>query len=322
MTLPGQNVVPALRAIPLGSDERALLTTGELNRYVLGTPDTPTALVLNDADAYGCLWWADEPEGWDFPTINTPVDRRQGGDGGYAGTPTLDERVLTVNGTVTAPTHAALRAAKARLMQALLGRMSGLTRYSHVDEDGAPGLWVKPATGRPKWAYVDERAADFSFLLVAEDPYKTGAAQRIGPVFPADQQQEGGREGNVEYEGGGRVYEGTSSPVVTVGHVPNGGDAAAHALYEVLGPIPRPIITVGEDQYVAIEVNLDADDLLRVNTATGEVTVNGGNRYDAWGAGSTWPLIPAGGAEVRLRSGTGQRYPAARLFITAASTWK
>jgi hypothetical protein len=67
-----------------------------------------------------------------------------------------------------------------------------------------------------------------------------------------------------------------------------------------------------------------------VDTAAGTSTVNGVNRYDAWGAGSVFPLIPAadpilgtpGGVEVRLRSGTGGVDPNASLTVLTAPSWK
>lgn len=302
-------------------DDRSYLTVEQDERYVLGPPSAPL-LVLNDVDAFDCAWVADEPAGWAAPSVSTPVDRRQGGHGGFRGQPYFEERVLTVEGTVTAPSRTAMRAARDRLFGTVLGNLGRDLRYTHIDEQPSRGLWVVPASGQPQWSWVDDRCADFQFLLLAEDPLKTGDPERVGPVHPADTAQEGGREGTRQYAGGGRTYGGASTVAVTVAHVPNAGDEAAHAVYEVLGPISRPIISVGDDEYATVEINLTARDVLRIDTATGEVAVNGGGRYDAWGAGSTFPLIAAGGSEVRLRSATGQRYPDAQLYVTSAPTWK
>lgn len=515
----------------IASDDRAYLTTGRSGRYALGPPEAPL-IVLNDVDAYGCMWAADVPDGWDAPDVNTPMDRRQNGHGGYLGESSFEARPLTVEGTVTAPTPEALDAAYRRLLSSLLGQLSGFLRYTHLDENpAAMGLWVRP-TGKPRWRALDDRLADFSFILVAEDPIKTGAALSVGPVRLQGTVREGGLvvpwaavttvasaptvtttrrnrvpnpapasttgwggsygttgAGTTAYSasggpGGGPYYrrswttaatvanqsqyadgraasalpipvtpgevlsgsiqartswaasmraaltfydaagatvaggaagatavlvantwtllkvenltvpagatnvllqaqgastgtlpgigatfdvgqalletgavagayfdggtadtaalnygwEGTAaaSPSAeqtvtagavsaagsTVGQVPNVGDEDAHARYVITGPVTQPIIQLLSGEYIHLTLTLGALDAATVDTAEGTVTMNGVNRYDAWGPGSTFPLIPPGGTEVRLRSYTGTVDPAAGLTVTTAPSWK
>jgi hypothetical protein len=108
----------------------------------------------------------------------------------------------------------------------------------------------------------------------------------------------------------------------TVAFVPNAGDEAAHATYRISGPAPQPIVQVSTGEYAHLRLDLGAADTATIDTADGTVTVNGVNRYDAWGPGSTFPLIPPGGAEVRLRSYTGGADPAAALLIDSAPAWR
>jgi Phage tail protein len=301
----------------IAADDRAYLTAGRRTRYALGPPEAPL-LTFNDADLYGCLWACDVPDGWDAPTVVTPVDRRSSGHGGYVGQSTYEERTLTVEGTVTAPTAADLDAAYRRLLTALLGALSGFVRYTHLDETPAPmGLWVRP-TGKPRWAALDDRVANFQFVLLAEDPIKTGATATYGPVRLQGTEAEGGIASpwTAPFTMAGQVAS------ITVTQVLNAGDEDAHATYRISGPAPQPVVQLATGAYIHLRLDLGAADTATVDTADGTVTVNGVNRYDAWGPGSTFPLIPPGGAEVRLRSYTGGADPAAALLIDTAPSWR
>lgn len=518
----------------LGADNRAYLTIGTSGRYALGDPANP-ALTLNAADAFGCFWLADVPDGWEAPEIVVPMDRRSAGHGGYAGEPTFDPRTITVAGAVTAPSPEALAAAAQRFRNATLGPLPSMWRYTHLDEyGGARGLWVYPS-GKPLWRALDDRVAEFSIVLVAEDPIKTGSAVSYGPVRLPSAGGEGGYpmpltapstsggqptltetrrnlapnpdgtnlaawgvaagtggvasavaagqvggtpatyinftwttaataggagigpfygsasssgfaipvtvgttysgsimvrssraqtvQPSIQWYGAdgttlvgaatlgavstlvagawttltvsgavapaGAVYgrvrgyttaagvapqvgdtwgvtqalleaapvpgvyfdgntadtstlnyawagaarssasiEQTATPnpasasLRTVALVANAGDEDSHAVYAVTGPVPHPTIALGTGEFVQLLADLSATDTWTVDTAAGSFTVNGVNRYDAWGPGSTFPLIPPGGTELRLRSAAGGSDPAAGLTATTTSSWK
>jgi hypothetical protein len=311
----------------LAADDRAYLTVGRPARYALGDPAAP-ALILNAVDAAGCMWWAEVPEGWDAAELTTPLDRKGYGDGGYAGVPTYEPRTLTITGAVAAPDPETLDLAYRRLIAVVQGRR-GPIRYTHLDETPqAMGLWCDP-TGRPTWKAADPRVADFTFLLVAEDPIKTGSASLYGPIRLPTAQGEGGYP--MGATGALMPWTSAAGPAaLTVAAVRNQGDEPAHAVYRVTGPVPRPRIVLGTGEFVALDADLGALDTWTVDTTTGTSTVNGVNRYDAWAAGSTFPLIPAsdpvagtsGGTEVRLRSGAGGTDQAAGLTVTTAPSWK
>jgi len=316
--------------LELLSDDRAYLLAEEQQRYALGNPAAPL-LTFNAADSAGCAWWADEPEGWAAPAVALPMDRRSEGHGGFAGRPTYEPRTLTLTGAVTAPSFTALRAARERLVSLYLS--GSYVRYSQLDDGPAKGLWCLPS-GELKWESFDGRFADFSLLLVAEDPIKTGASVTYGPIRLPSALGEGG----YPMGAGGAVMPWTASGggagSLTVQQIANDGNEASHALYSVTGPVPRPRVQLGTGEYVALDDDLGALDTWVIDTAAGTSMVNGVNRYDAWAAGSTFPLIPGrrldpstgselpGGTTAVLRSATGGSDPAAGLVVTTAPSWK
>lgn len=302
----------------LYSDDSAYLTTEEPTRYVLGDLDAPL-LTLNAADEFGVMWVCPEPDGWDAPTAETPFDRRQDGHGSYAGETTYEARTLSFTGSAEGPSYAATRAARGRLLRAWSHSVQTgePILYTHLDEDPVVSLWVVP-NGQPKLRISDGRWLDFAFVLVAEDPIKFGEDTPYGPVrLPSGATAPG-------------LVTPLTTPLTVVGaatastvvYVANTGDEDAHALYTITGPIPQPIVQVASGEFLGLRLDLAATDTAQIDTAAGTITVNGVNRYDAWLAGSTFPLIPPGGAEVRLRSGGGSTSQVPGLTITTAPRYR
>jgi hypothetical protein len=195
-------------------------------------------------------------------------------------------------------------------------------RYTHLDEDGSPGLWVLP-TGKPNWRALDDRYAEYAFVLVADDPIKTGAATHVrpGPAARPSAAKADTRWARPELSMPWTADRGRRR-VRPSSQIPNGGDEDAHAVYTVTGPVPQPRLVLGNGQYVQLAADLGALDRWVVDTAAGTSTVNGVNRYDAWGAGSVFPLIPPGGVELRLRSATGGTDQTAGASVLTAPSWK
>jgi hypothetical protein len=308
-------------------DDRTEFLAEYDERYALGPPESPL-LTLNAADGYGCAWIA-TLDGWEAPEVTTPMDRRPDGHGGFVGASSYDPRSLTLDGTVTAPDRPTLAAARRRLLGAVLGDLTGFVRFTHLDDDPAPrGLWVRPV-GQPKWDAFSDRAADFACVLLAEDPIRTGASRTYGPVRVPSTAGEGGYALPLTMP----ATSAAPAPTTTVAIVANDGDEPAHATYRFAGPISQPIAQVSTGEFVFLRLDLGASDVATVDTASGVVDVNGVIRYDAWGPGSTFPLIPGrrllpdgtetpGGAEVRLRSYTGGPHPAAALYVDSAPSWR
>lgn len=299
-------------------DERTTLYVEHPNRYIFGDPAAPL-LVLNDVDEFGCAWVVDEPEGWDAASVDTPMDRRQDGHGGILGESYLLERTLTFSdGLVTAPSTAALHAARDRWRTAVQAALDDYVLYTHVDEPKPWSLWLRP-TGRPKFL-MDDRSAIFSMVMVAEDPVKFGPTQTYGPARLPTGTGDPGRTYAKSYP---YSYGGTDVVAPDVIKVPNGGgDEYGHAIYAVTGPVPQPKVLVSTGETFGLTIDLGELDTLELDTLAGTLQINGVNRPDALAPGSTFPLIPPAGAEVRLRSAIGASNQAASLTVTTAPRTK
>lgn len=284
-------------------------------RYVFGPPAAPL-LTLNDTDDQGCVWACDEPEGWDAPEFSTPQDDRPDGPGAYLGETVPKARVLSFAGDTVAPTLAIARQARTRLLQAIGSSLRGQVLYTQLDDQPAKSLMLRP-TGKVRCRFVDSTALTWAFTMVAESPYKVGPTSTYGPGrLPG-----GGAEPGRVYP---RTYPysyGGGSAAATVVTVPNDGDSPSPAVYTINGPVPQPLIQVSSGEYLGLLLDLGAQDVAVIDTEAGTVQVNGVNRLDAYLSGSTFPTIPPGGAEVRLRSRTGGTSQAAALYVTTASTW-
>lgn len=282
--------------------------------YVLGPLEAPL-LTLNAYDSEGCLWFCDEPEGWGSTETSTTFDRRQDGDGAYGGLGYLMERTLTFSGVTVCPSLAHVRRARQRLAVAVQGRRRlGQTLYTQLDDDPAKSLWTRP-TGRLQTRIVGT-ALEWSFILVAENPIKFGPTLTYGP----------GRLPSLNP--GGRTYPrtypvdyGEGSQPGEVIYVPNEGDEAADAVYVITGPIPAPRVYLLSGEFIGLTADLADSDQAVIDTRSGTLRVNGTLRADALPVGATFPRIPAGGTEVRLRSAAGGSDQAASLYVTTAPAY-
>lgn len=282
--------------------------------YVLGPLEAPL-LRINAYDDEGCLWFSDEPEGWGSTETATTIDRRQDGDGGYGGVGYLVERTLTFDGVTVCPTLAHARRARQRLAVAVQGRRrSGQTLYTQLNDDPQKSLWVRP-TGRLQTRIVGT-ALEWSFIVVAEDPIKFGPTVTYGPGrLPT------GTPGGRTYPRTYPVDYGEGSQPGEVLTVRNDGDEAAPALFRIVGPVPSPRVYLLSGEYIGLTVDLGPLDEALIDTRAGTLRVNGTLRADALPVGATFPRIPAGGTEVRLRSATGGSDPAASLYVTTAPAY-
>lgn len=315
------------------ADDRVDLTEETPQRYVLATEAGVPLLTFGRVDEHGVAWLAEEPGGWDAPEVDLPLDRKPDGHGAYPGEQTYEDRPLAVQGSAEAPSIAEAHRARRRLLAALTStvRDGGYLLWTHLDDEPAKSLYVQ-LDGKPNVA-IDGRWIDYAFVLVASDPIKVGGWNTYGPVRLPSTASEPGRSyiaGTRTYDLGataetrGRSYPGGGNAAATVVHVPNLGEEPAPATFTITGPVPHPRITVeapGGTEFVALGFDLGALDVAVIDSDLGIVEVNGVNRYDAFGAGSTFPLIPPGGAEVRLRSATGGTDQAAGLVVGTAPRW-
>jgi len=275
-------------------------------------------LVLNDADAYGCLWASEEPEGAAAPAAVTPLDDRQYGDGAYAGETTFQPRPLTWTGSTTCPDRQGLSAAQARLRAVASTR----TRLLYTQADYPPkSLWVR-AVDQPKMRSFDGLGMDWSFTMVAEDPLWFDAAELSAAILAT-------RTIYLPQPPPGRVYNRTYNyiyglaPAAQSGRVTitNAGDEWAQAVYTITGPVTNPIIVnATTSEFLGLVVTLTASDTLTIDTADELMTFNGNPVYVPRTVGSTMPRIAPGANDLRWSADTTNT--TARLSVASASTWK
>ncbi len=272
-------------------------------------------LVFNDADAYGCLWACDQPEGAAAAAASTPMDNRQYGDGSFAGETTFEPRVLTWEGTTTCPDLPAVLAAQARLRAVASTRVPVL-----YTEDGYPpmSLWLR-ATGAPKMRTLDGLLFEWSFTMVAEDPLWFDAAELLLTdrtiMLP---QTPPGRVYNRIYNYIYGLAAAAESGRLTV---TNAGDEWAQATYTITGPVTNPVIvnaTTGE--FLGLTVTLTALDTLVADTSDELITLNGNTVYVPRTVGSVFPRIAPGPNDLRWSADTINT--TARLSVATASTRK
>lgn len=305
--------------VTVGSTDAGYLTVEEDQRYVLGDLGAPL-LTLNAVDSAGVLWACEEPQGWDAPAVATAIDRRQNGHGGNVGESYYEERALSFTGSFLAPSGYEARRARDRLRSAVLASLTRLTSYWHLDDEPAKRLLVRPS-GQPRIA-LDGPWGDFAFVLVAPDPLKLGEEREYGPIRLPGTAGSTGRS----Y---GRMYPYSYDRLIGAPYVENAGDEDGHGRYVLTGPISQPLVQVGlAGEWFALAIDLAgptpglAADVAEVDTAAGTVTVNGVLRFDVWVTGSTFPLVPARGGVVRLRSRTGDTNQAGSLYVHTAPTWR
>jgi hypothetical protein len=287
----------------------------------------PDLLVINDADADGSLWACDEPEGWQGVTPNTVLDERQYGDGAYAGDTTFGARVLTFDGTTVCPDRPALLRAMALVRAISMTRVALL--YTQ-EEDPAKSLWLRAGNSQPKLRAVDGLAFDWSFVMVAEDPWKFAAGEATTSLSIALAKRPPGRVYNRVYP---YIYGAQSAEENGRRQIVNSGDEWGQAIYVITGPVVNPTVsntTTGET--AGFNVTLKAGDTLVIDTAKELVTWNGAPYYDNRATGFAFPRMapadPITGAtgvnEIRYDSDSDPSDGITRppLTVTTASTWK
>jgi hypothetical protein len=286
--------------------------------YWFGPADDPV-LTLIGVDADGCEWIVDEPEGWQAPVAVTVLDERAYGDGAYAGQTTFTARTLSFGasepGLCSAPDRATARRAAQRLRN-IAGTRTPIL-YTQTEEPVPQSLWLR-ASGAPKIRFVDDRAFEFAFVMVADDPMKHDAVQAAGaPLEAGLPTAAGGWRYNLRYPyayGVGSAVEGTVTPV-------NAGDETAHTVYTLSGgALDHPTVFNGATgSYFTIDRVLGPLDRVTVDTRAASVLLNGVSIFSDF-LGGFPALVP--GSNLIQWSHRGLWNSTARLTVVPASAWK
>jgi hypothetical protein len=301
--------------------ERSWLRTDEQWLHRFGPVDAPL-LVLNTADDDGSEWWCDEPVGWLAPTATTPIDERPYGDGGYDGDTTYGPRALTFGAPEPGLTVCPDRPTALRAYRQLLAVASSRTAvlYTAPDDDGEWSLLLR-ASGQPNLRWVDDRSFEWSFVMVAPDPWKFDARQAAEVLTTGLPEEAPGAVFPWTFP----VVFGAADASAGTVEVVNTGDEDAQARYVLRGPAQRPTVvndTTGVEFRIARDLGLG--DVLTVDTRSATVRLNGVSVFVDFSG--SFPLIAPGPNTIRWFH-EGPHLPAGEdgastLSVTAASTRK
>lgn len=252
-------------------------------QFVLG------GITINGStDANGCDWILTKESGWfGSPAIKTARVDKPAARGLFRGYEFRGGRVMTLEGTLSAPNVTALRAAQRALAgicpdphaqyPLVVTEESGYSSYANVALDGE--LLMTP---------ISALSVDFSIQLVAPDPRKFSATPSTVSTLLAS----GGAGGGVLYPVTYPVAYGTpGTPGALL--LTNNGTADADPVCVFTGPLTTPSVTRADTgDTVTYNGLLGPTDVLTVDFGTGNVLLNGINRRPLLTA-LNWFEIPA-----------------------------
>jgi Phage tail protein len=246
-------------------------------------------LELNTAavDADGVEWWADNPDGWDFPEVETSTLPRAGRHGVWVAPGWYRARSLTLRGVAAASTLAAAQRAVLRL--AALADMSRTPGVLTVWESQPARLEVRLA-GRVKFdrSRAEGRHVTFEVPLVAADPRRYAVTEQ-SVTF--------GTQTTPSTDGGFELPLAFAFDFATEGAITGGtpvdvaGTITTPPKFTFRGPCSKPRITnvtLGSVWW-QYDGTLAAGERLEVDVDAATVLLNGvENRYYLTNPGSTW----------------------------------
>ena len=245
--------------------------------------------------------------GWGSPPIRLNVEDRAQQDGGWDSAPLFSSRVITVEGVVDQPSHAAAQA----VADTLTSLPRTLTEFV-VDNDavGPRSAWVRLEVGaEPEW--ISPECFTYTLQLRAPDPLKYGpavfastglasASGGTGLVFPMAFPLDFG------------VPPGVTPGAITLS---NAGTASYFPRLRIDGPVTNPVVTLQEtgDQ-IRYAGTVAAGQWLDIDPGRRRVLLNGlvSQRHLVTFVGN-WLAVPVGGASTIWTADTAD--PAATLSV-------
>lgn len=282
-----------------------MITVLDGKRIDLGT------LRFGVVDDAGVQWLVDTLQGWDSAEVRSTVTQREAAHGSWMSPSYLGERIITLSGTLAAPTGALLDAAVEQLLAAApLSGFATLTVYEAI-----PKQVSVRQSGKPIIQPIGDRLATWSLLVTAPDPRRYGTSLRSATSgLPATS--------------GGLVLPAappwTLSAVTTSGFIgmTNEGSLTAYPTLAIAGPVQHPTVTVryagGVTAALAYASDLAAGDVLTLDCQEHTAVVGGASRRRY--VSGTWPEIPPGGAD--LLFGSSVYSSTATLTATWRPAWR
>jgi hypothetical protein len=251
-----------------------------------GITATIGGLTLGAVDGAGVAWTidADGLQGWDSPEIRATLTDREADHGSWWTPVYYSSRPITLTGTITAPSQAALDAA----IDTLLGSVPHTDTVLAVYETQPKQATVR-RSGKPLVKRVTDRIATYSLMVTAQDPRRYDVNEQTAQT------------------GLPTVTGGLAAPVtapltvgatVTAGQIfaANGGTFETRPVLSVYGPATRPSISVqysdGSTDVLSYSDTLQSGDVLVLDCGARTAVLNGTASRRRYLSGS-WPLIPA-----------------------------
>ncbi|MFC4034535.1 hypothetical protein ACFO3J_24105 [Streptomyces polygonati] len=265
-------------------------------------------------DGLGVAWriGADGLQGWDSAEVRSTVTQRQSAHGAWMGPTYLGERVITLGGTITAPTAGLLDGAVEQLLAAVpLDDYATLTVY-----ESTPKQVSVRQSGKPVIKYETDTIVTWSVLVTAPDPRRYGVDLRTATT-------------GLPSTTGGLVLPAappwTISATTVSGFITaaNEGSIAALPVFTIAGPVQQPRVNVqypdGTVATIAYSQTLVAGDVLVLDCAEHTAVLGGASRRRY--VSGDWPVIPAG-ASVQILFGSALYDPAATLTVSWRPAWR
>lgn len=269
------------------------------------------AVTLGEVDGAGVAWTLGRLDGWGSPAVRTQYSDRQFDHGSWGAQAFYGPRVLSVGGTITAPSQASLETALEALRDACSIDDTVLTVYETV-----PKRLVVRSTGEVLVDRVTDRIAAWSGMLTAADPRRYSATlQSASTGLPTTS--------------GGTTLPITLPLTLTAGSVSgqinltNEGTIATRPTFTMTGPVTTPVISVlypdGSIRQLSYSDSLTTGDTLVIDTDAHTAVLNGSVSRRRYLSG-TWPEIPPRSTVTVTWNAT---YNAtATLTGTCRSAWK
>lgn len=243
--------------------------------------------INGSTDANGCDWILTKESGWfGSPAIKTARTDKPAARGLFRGNEFRGGRVMTLEGTLSAPNVNTLRAAQ-RTLGGICPDPHAQYPLTVIEESGYSSYANVALDGEILTTPISALSVDFSIQLVAPDPRKFSSNPTTLSTLLAS-----GGSGGVTYPVTYPVSYGVPG-VPGALRLTNNGTADADPLCVFKGPLTNPyVVRADTGDTVTYNGALSATDTVVIDFDTGNVTLNGVNRRPLVSA-LNWFSIPA-----------------------------
>jgi Phage tail protein len=269
-------------------------------------------LLLNTVDSDGVFWILENFSGWGSPGSTAALTQRARGHGSTSSEGFFKSRVMTLEGTIDAPTAELLSLAVDKLSAAVT--LDGFTllvaeagRIRHCSAQRQDDVIV---------SWIDGRTARFSIQIAAKDPRKFGDLVTATTRLPFS---EGGLEFPVTFP---VTFTGVSGTGIL--RVNNPGNTQAPVWLRIDGPIPAggwTVTHVGKKQSLtfATSLALGVGEFVTVDMDRREVLAQGQSARAGYVTSRGWFTLDPGDNDIAFSAANYSS--TASLTVTTKPSW-